>query len=342
MNSVPQDKDIFFMHRCLELASRGELWVAPNPMVGAILVYQDRIIGEGWHQQYGGPHAEVHCVNSVTPEDRSFISKSTLYVTLEPCNHHGKTPPCSDLIIREKIPNVVVGIVDPNPLVGGAGIEKLRKQRIDVKTGVAAQECFEINRKFFTSFQKKRPFITLKWAQSSDGFIAGKNGTPVKITGETTQRFTHRLRAQNMGIWVGCNTIINDNPLLDNRFWQGRNPQVIVSDPNDKLNPSARIFQSEKTPIVFNKMKGKGLLLEEFTLKNMFQILHQKGLQSVIVEGGAKTLSYFIEQNIWDEAIIYTGPTEIREGIKAPKFHGNIVKDFMLENDRIQIYRPNI
>lgn len=340
MNSVPQDKDNLYMLRCLELASNGELWVAPNPLVGALLVYQDRIIGEGWHRQYGGPHAEVECINSVAQDNKPLISKSTLYVTLEPCNHYGKTPPCSELVIREQIPRVVVGIVDPNPLVGGSGIEKLRKHGVEVTTGIEAQKCYEINKKFFTSFQKKRPFITLKWAQTFDGFIAGEYGRPISISGPVTQRFTHRLRAQHMGIWVGYKTVINDHPSLNNRFWQGQQPQIIVTDPQLSIKSTENIFKSNKTPIIFNQIKDTEGYLEDYSLENMLKFLHEKGIQSVLVEGGANTLSYFIQQQLWDETIIYTGKQSILDGIKAPIFEGKIISDFMLENDRVQIFKP--
>lgn len=220
----------FYMQRCLELAAMGAGQVAPNPMVGAVLVHQGRIIGEGYHRQYGQAHAEVNCVNSVAEEERSLIPLATMYVSLEPCAHHGKTPPCADLIVAQGIKQVVIGCMDTFSAVAGKGIEKLEKAGIKVETGVLEAECRQINRRFFTFHEQQRPYIVLKWAQSRNGLVAGAGGVPVRISNKYSDRLVHKWRSEEMGILAGTRTAINDNPRLNNRLWTGKDPVRIIID----------------------------------------------------------------------------------------------------------------
>jgi diaminohydroxyphosphoribosylaminopyrimidine deaminase/5-amino-6-(5-phosphoribosylamino)uracil reductase len=249
------------MKRCLDLAMQGCGSVAPNPMVGAVLVYSNKIIGEGYHQQYGGPHAEVNCINSVLAENKKFIPNSTLYVSLEPCNHHGKTPPCSDLIIQHKIPELVIGCKDPFELVNGTGIEKLKKAGVNIHPFLLEKEAVELNKRFFHFHQKKRPYIILKWAQTDDGFIALPKGIPLKISNEITDQLVHRWRSEEAAIIVGTNTAINDNPSLTNRLWGGANPIRIIIDKNLKVPTDHKIYDQSSVTYIFNEIEEKNLSL---------------------------------------------------------------------------------
>ena len=242
------------MHRCLELASLGMGNVAPNPMVGAVLVYDNRIIGEGYHMQFGGPHAEVNCINSVKPADRELISKSSLYVSLEPCNHFGKTPPCSDLIIKNRIPEVVIACTDPFEKVNGSGINKLMEAGVKVITGILEKNAISLNTRFFTFHQQKRPYIILKWAQSANKKISGKNGEPVRISHALTDRLVHRWRSEEAAIMVGTNTALKDNPSLTTRLWKGKNPIRIVVDNQLKIPSAFTLFNGEAPLIIFNHL----------------------------------------------------------------------------------------
>jgi diaminohydroxyphosphoribosylaminopyrimidine deaminase/5-amino-6-(5-phosphoribosylamino)uracil reductase len=330
------------MQRCIQLAMLGEGYTMPNPMVGAILVYKNRIIGEGWHQKAGQPHAEVNAVASVQAKDIPLIAHSTLYVNLEPCNHYGKTPPCTDLILREGIRKVVIGSVDDNPLVGGKGIACLRAAGVEVVAGVLEKECRELNRRFFISHQFKRPYITLKWAQSREGFIAEGDGKPVSITGSVTQRLTHQLRSQHMGILVGWKTVANDLPRLDNRLWRGISPQVILIDLNGQLNNHPHLdahphwWRWVKKEFAYRE-NDFHLDTEELTRLNEY--LFSRNIQSVLVEGGAATIQQFLHHGLWDEIYQYTGTKSICKGIPAPRPAGACEKIYLSGQDIIQIYR---
>ena len=324
------------MHRCIELAKLGAGNVAPNPMVGAVLVYDDKIIGEGYHQQYGGPHAEVNAIGRATQSGlKGMLSKSTLYVSLEPCAHHGKTPPCTDLIIQHKIPKVVIGCRDPFIEVNGKGIEKLKSAGVEVVLGILEEECKELNKRFFTFHTLRRPYIILKWAETSDAFIANADYSRVFITNEYTNRLVHQWRSEEAAILIGTNTALHDNPELTTRLVEGKNPVRLVVDTNLKLPPSLKIFNRETTAIIFNGIKNEDdnnllyrrLNNDENIIGQMLKILYDLKIQSVIVEGGAKLLQSFIDEGCWDEARIITNKElKIEHGIKSP-----LLKNYTLQ-----------
>jgi len=320
------------MHRCLQLAKLGAGLVAPNPMVGAVLVYQDRIIGEGYHELYGQAHAEVNCINSVNEADKKLISESTLYVSLEPCAHHGKTPPCADLIIKHNIPHVVVACSDSYKEVDGKGIQKLQQAGINVMVGIVENEALDLNSRFFTFHTKLRPYIILKWAQSNNGKIANEDFSVVKISHDITNKLVHKWRSEEAAILVGTNTALKDNPSLTNRLWQGNNPVRLVIDRELKLPPSLQLFDGTVKTILFNELKNeaKGNLIfhkldaSKNLLPALLTALHQLGIQSVFVEGGATLLQSFIDQNYWDEARVITSEAlSINKGIAAPQLNNN-------------------
>jgi diaminohydroxyphosphoribosylaminopyrimidine deaminase / 5-amino-6-(5-phosphoribosylamino)uracil reductase len=315
-----------YMHRCLELAKLGAGYVAPNPMVGAVLVYDNRIIGEGYHKHFGEAHAEVNCLNSVLEEDKHLVDKSTLYVSLEPCAHHGKTPPCSDLIIKNKIPKVVIGCKDSYKEVAGRGIAKLKAAEIDVRPGILESLCLEANKRFFTFHEKKRPYIILKWAQSMDGNIANGDNSRVYITNDYTNRLVHKWRSEEAAILIGRNTAIHDDPNLTTRHWEGSHPARMVIDMDLQLPASLKIFNKESKTIVFNGIKNEEIDNLSYTkiassnvLNGILQTSIDHGLQSIIVEGGRKLLQSFIDSNLWDETRIITNEKlTIQDGIPAP------------------------
>jgi diaminohydroxyphosphoribosylaminopyrimidine deaminase / 5-amino-6-(5-phosphoribosylamino)uracil reductase len=316
-----------YMHRCLQLARLGAGTVAPNPMVGAVLVHKGVIIGEGYTQPYGQAHAEVMCINSVSAANQPLINKSTLYVSLEPCAHFGKTPPCADLIITSKIPQVVIACQDIYQEVNGKGVEKLKTAGINVTVGVLDKEALDLNKRFFIFHQQQRPYIILKWAQSSNGKISGKNGEQVFISNEFTNRLVHQWRSEEAAIMVGTNTALSDNPALTTRLYLGRNPLRLVIDMDLKLPSSLQLFNGAVKTIVFNQFKqeeGEQVLFykikkDEKSIPQVLNILHQLKIQSVIIEGGAKLLQSFIDDNLWDEARVITNTElNIPEGIAAP------------------------
>ncbi len=339
------------MQRCLQLAALGEGKVAPNPLVGAVLVHHDRIIGEGYHEHYGQSHAEVNCINSVAPTDQSLISESTLYVSLEPCSHFGKTPPCSDLIIKHRIPHVVIGCRDSFEKVNGSGIEKLNAAGITTETGILEAACRAINKKFFTFHEKKRPYIILKWAQSSDGKIAGENGIRTKISNDYTDRLVHKWRSEEAAIFVGTNTIINDDPSLTVRHWNGNNPVRVIVDNGLKTNLSAKIFDGTAKTIVINKEKETdegGLIFFKAKADEKFEdtfvrCMKEHQLNSVLVEGGAMLLQSFIDADLWDEARIITNVAlQIGKGIAAPKLRDEyFLRSETIFGDRRDLYKKN-
>ena len=326
------DTDELYMHRCLQLAKLAAGNVAPNPMVGAVLVHDEKIIGEGYHEKFGGPHAEVNCLNSVKEEDKKNISKSALYVSLEPCSHFGKTPPCTDLIIRNKIPKVIIGCKDLFKEVDGRGIKKLQDAGVQVVTGVLEEECRRINRRFFTFHQKQRPYIILKWAESADGKMAAggiKTGQRTFISNDCSNRLVHKWRSEEASILVGTQTALLDNPSLTTRLWNGKDPIRLVIDNNLRLPLQLALFDKKARTIVFNTQKQQeeeNLLFYKIAqddLNAMLTALYELQIQSVLVEGGARLLQSFIDKGLWDEArIIRNDQLVIGKGLSAPELKG--------------------
>lgn len=338
-----------YIKRCIELAKNGLGATYPNPLVGSVIVHRDSIIGEGWHQKAGGPHAEVNAVNSV--KDKSLFKKSTIYVSLEPCSHFGKTPPCSDLIIAKGIKKVVIGTVDPFAEVAGRGIKKLMEAGCEVQVGVLEQECQDLNKRFFTFHQKKRPYIILKWAQTADGFIAPKiqeKREPVWITNQYSKQLVHKWRSEEQAILVGTNTAIADNPKLNTRLWKGENPVRVVIDKDLKIPQESALFDGTIKTIVLTENEKKSdnnnLAFEKLDFQQdlpnqICEVLYRHNLQSVIIEGGLKTLQTFIDNNLWDEARVFTGISEFHKGVKAPEFSGKMFSKTTLERDTLKFYK---
>lgn len=341
-------KPEIFMQRCLQLAEKGSGRVAPNPMVGAVLVYKDNIIGEGYHHYFGGPHAEVDCLKNVIPENKKYISQSTLYVSLEPCCFEGKTPACTNLILQHKIPQVVIACRDPNSKVDGAGIEILEKQGVKIRFGILEKEAQELNKWFFTFQTKNRPYVILKWAQSANGKIAAKNYIPVKISNDYTNRLVHKWRSEIPSILVGGNTVLADNPSLNNRYWTGINPIRIVIDKSLQLDKQAKIFEAGEAVYIFNFLKEEVKeqlhyikIKEEIPLlPQVLEALYKSSIAAVLVEGGMKTLQSFLDAGLWDEARIITNTNKIIEGgITAPVFNFSETKENInIKDDALKFY----
>jgi len=337
-----------YMHRCLELARLGAGNVAPNPMVGAVFVHEGRIIGEGYHQEYGKAHAEVNCVNSVSNEDKKFVSSSILYVSLEPCSHYGKTPPCTNLIIKEKIPRVVVGCRDPFKEVAGKGIEKLQEAGVEVTVGILEKECKELNKRFLTFHTQHRPYIILKWAQTANGKIGNRDSERLFITNEFTNHLIHKWRSEEMGILVGTNTAFIDNPALTNRLWNGKSPIRLIVDMHLRLPSSLKIFDEQQPTIVFNTLKHEeSETIRYYQVTEDVSIVHQilnacyqNNIQSIIVEGGPRLLQSFINEGMWDEARIITNETlHVENGLPAPELSNcTFVSNEDIFNDHIDYY----
>ncbi|MFV5702816.1 bifunctional diaminohydroxyphosphoribosylaminopyrimidine deaminase/5-amino-6-(5-phosphoribosylamino)uracil reductase RibD [Flavobacterium sp. XS2P12] len=338
-----------YIKRCIELAKNGLGTTYPNPLVGSVIVYEDKIIGEGWHKKAGEPHAEVNAVNSV--KDKSLLKKATIYVSLEPCSHFGKTPPCCDLIIKNKIPNVVIGTIDPNVKVAGNGIKKLIEAGIQVTVGILEAECHELNKRFFTFHEKKRPYIILKWAETQDGFIAPleKNEKkPVWITNLYSRQLVHKWRTEEQAILVGTQTVIDDNPKLNARDWHGNNPIRLVLDQNNRIPEDGHIFDNRVKTILFSKSKTKiekentifeVIDFEQNIAEQIIKALYQHQIQSVIIEGGRQTLQTFIDTNLWDEARIFIGNVQFTAGTKAPILDKNPFEKYSIDNDELIISR---
>jgi diaminohydroxyphosphoribosylaminopyrimidine deaminase / 5-amino-6-(5-phosphoribosylamino)uracil reductase len=343
LNEKHKDKMINpqFMQRALQLARLGAGAVSPNPMVGCVIVHDGKIIGEGYHQKYGEAHAEVNAVNAVL--DKSILSESEVYVTLEPCSHFGKTPPCADLLIKHQVKKVIVCSYDPNPLVAGQGIVKLRQAGIEVEVGLLEEEGRQLNKRFFTFIEKKRPYIILKWAESEDGFIAKENYESVQISNLLSRRFVHKMRAEEDAIMVGTNTVRYDNPRLDTRFWTGKNPVRILIDKDLSLEKTLNVFDDSQQTICYTTVVRSGTssgiievplratAIEEFILQDLFQ----RKIQSVIIEGGTILLKSFIDLGLWDEAIILKSKMVLNEGIKSPQIVGKEISKAFLDKDLI-------
>ena len=320
-------------------------------MVGAVLVYNDSIIGEGFHQLYGQPHAEVNCIDSVAAEIKHLIEKSILYVSLEPCAHFGKTPPCADLIIKYKIPNVIIGCRDIFAAINGKGIEKLKGAGVNVTVGILENESLELNKRFFTFHKKQRPYIILKWAQSNNKKISGKGGERIFISNEFTNRLVHQWRSEEAAIIVGTTTALKDNPALTARLYLGKNPVRLVIDMDLKLPFTLQLFDGTVKTIVFNQQKNEpGEMLsfyklnrEEKTIPQILNILYTLQTQSVIIEGGAKLLQSFIDDNLWDEARVITNvELKIPEGVNAPVFENKkLIKEETILTNKISYFINN-
>jgi len=334
------------MQRALQLAQFGLGNVSPNPLVGAVITFENKIIGEAWHQKFGENHAEVNAVLSVKNQD--LLSKSTIYVSLEPCSHFGKTPPCADLLIEKKFKRVVIANQDPNPKVAGRGVEKLKNAGIEVKTEVLKKEGYFLNRRFFTFFKKKRPYVILKWAETQDGFIARENFDSKWISNRLSRTLVHRWRAEEDAILVGTNTAKYDNPKLNVRLWKGKNPLRIVLDKDLILPQDLKLFNNSTPTICYSERdkksdKEKLQFIKLNSIKNLESILNdlcKKNIQSLIVEGGAAVLNSFIKQNLWDEARIFKSPQMFGKGISSPKLQGKSIFFTKIGEDLLNIIKP--
>jgi diaminohydroxyphosphoribosylaminopyrimidine deaminase / 5-amino-6-(5-phosphoribosylamino)uracil reductase len=337
-----------YILRCIELAKKGAGYAAPNPMVGAVLVYNERIIGESWHQKYGEAHAEVNCINAVKEEDRQFIAQSTLYVSLEPCAHAGKTPPCTNLIIVNKIPRVVIGCRDAYKEVDGKGIKQLQDAGVEVTAGILENECKELNKRFFTFHKLLRPYIILKWAQSANGKIANKNLSRVFITNELTNRLVHQWRSEEAAILIGTNTAQFDNPSLTAGLWPGPSPVRLVVDMALSLPQTLHVFNQEVSTVIFNTKKHDldGAVYyykvneDENPVRQICTALYKLNLQSVIVEGGAKLLQSFINEKLFDEIrVIENEELIISDGLAAPELPNvQLIRKEKFLSDSIRFY----
>jgi diaminohydroxyphosphoribosylaminopyrimidine deaminase/5-amino-6-(5-phosphoribosylamino)uracil reductase len=337
------------MKRCIELAKNGLGTTYPNPLVGSVIVHDGKIIGEGWHKKAGEPHAEVNAVNSV--KDKSLLKEATIYVSLEPCSHFGKTPPCCDLIIANEIPNVVIGTVDPFSKVAGNGIKKLIESDKNVTVGILEDECNELNKRFFTFHQKERPYIILKWAETADGFIAPlskEEKAPMWITNKYSRQLVHKWRTEEQAILVGTNTVLDDNPKLDARDFLGNNPVRVVVDKSGKISEKYHVKDnSQKTIFITESEKFEttenciyeNVIFDKSLAQTIIPILYRHDIQSVIIEGGAKTLQSFIDANLWDEARIFLGEIKFQDGTHAPKFTGIPIQRFDIKDDQLNIFR---
>ena len=338
-----------YIKRCIELAKNGLGTTYPNPLVGCVVVYENKIIGEGWHKKSGEAHAEVVAINSVKNKD--LLKNATIYVSLEPCSHFGKTPPCADLIVKYKIPNVVIGTIDPNSKVAGTGVKKLIEAGIKVTVGILEDECNELNKRFFTFHQKKRPFIILKWAESSDGFISPNfksEQKPIWITNEFSRQLVHKWRSEEQAILVGTQTVIDDNPTLTVRDWVGKNPIRIVIDRNNKISKESYIFDNQAQTIVFSNLEIQSEVAHikyvkiDFNKNSTEQIvafLYENQIQSVIIEGGRHTIQSFIDKNIWVEARVFQGDVYLENGTKAPILNSKKNTKQTIKNDTLLIFR---
>ena len=350
-----------YMQRCLELAQNGQRAAMPNPSVGAVLVHNGRIIGEGHTSPYGGPHGEVNCINSVKPEDMHLIPDATLYVSLEPCSHYGKTPPCCDLIIQHQIKNIVVGTTDPHEKVAGNGIKKLREAGKNVTVGMLEAECRDSNKRFFTFHEKKRPYIILKWAESMDGFLSPEkivafrqaqddnieDKKPVWITNQYSRQLVHKWRSEEAAILVGTQTVLDDNPQLDVRSWTGPDPVRIILDRTGKISDAYHVKNLKIKTIVLTEQHDlhnlENLIYETVPFTEVLPhaiaaVLYKHNLLSVIIEGGRQTLQTFIDANLWDEARVFKGPVTFGNGTKAPRFSGRLVEKHAIQDNELLIF----
>ena len=336
----------YFIHRCINLARKGALDVSPNPMVGCVIVNDGEIIGKGYHKEFGKNHAEVNAINSV--RDKSALRNSILYVNLEPCCHHGKTPPCTDLIIKYNIQKVVIGCKDTFSKVSGKGIKKLKDNSVDVIYGVLEKDCVELNKRFFCYHIKKRPYIILKWAKSKDNFIAPINQEkPFWMTSEKSKKLVHSWRAEEDAILVGRKTVVADNPFLTVRTSKGKNPRRIIIDKELLLDIKSNVFDDQADTIVFNNIKSATIdkttyLKADFNNLNedILNQLYNRNILSLIVEGGAITINSFIATNLYDEIRVFTADKLLKNGVNSPELPGiNLIETSIINNDKLEIYK---
>ena len=338
----------YYIKRCLEISKQGIGTTRPNPSVGAVLVVDNKIIGEGFTSAYGGSHAEVNAISSVKNDED--LKKATMYVTLEPCSHYGKTPPCADLIVKSGIKKVVIGCVDVNDVVAGRGVERLKNAGCEVVVGVLENECKAHHKRFFTFHSKKRPYIILKWAQTQDGYIAPKNNrvkqAPVWITQKVSRQLVHKWRSEEHSILVGTTTVLDDNPSLDVRSWSGENPLRIVIDKDLKLPKDLKVYDGSVKTIFINQKvttSNENLFFEKINFSKpialeICKVLFKHKVQSLIVEGGRKTIQTFIDENLWDEARVFSGLVNFNEGTKAPKLNVPFLNEENLMGDSLKTY----
>ena len=339
-------KESTLMHRCIELAKKGLGTTFPNPMVGALLVYNNKIVSEGWHQKPGEKHAEILAIENL--QDKSILKKCVLYVNLEPCNHFGKTPPCSQSIVEAKILKVVIGTKDPFEKVNGSGIAFLKNKGVEVVENILEKKCQLLNKRFFTFHLKKRPYIILKWAESKDGFLAPLyekriKGKPFLLSNNLSRQKVHQWRSEEQTILVGCQTIIDDNPSLTTRLWKGKNPIRIIIDPKNRIPKNAKVFDQKEKTIIFTTVKNvvskKNIVYKCIPFNNpvdeILEALHNEKIQSILIEGGKITLEHFIKKDLWDEMRIFKTPITLEKGIKAPNINIKNATISNLENDRL-------
>lgn len=334
------------MQECINLAKKGFGKVAPNPMVGSVIVHENKIIGKGYHKSFGEAHAEVNAINSV--KDKSLLKKSVLYVNLEPCSHFGKTPPCADFIIKNQIKYVVIGTIDPNPLISGNGIRKLFSAGCDVKIGVLEERCMILNERFFTFHKKKRPYIILKWAETQDKFI-GTLHSRLQISGYRANKLVHQWRSEEQAVMIGTNTALTDNPKLTVRLRKGKNPLRIVIDKSLRIPAWYNLLDKQVPTLIFTASKKTSTQNLQYInidfnkdiLQQILKKLYEQNIQSVIVEGGAKLLNSFIAENLWDEARIFTSSRKLnqKDGIVAPQISGQEIEKKIIENDVLKILK---
>ena len=339
----------FYIKRCIDIAKNALGSSRPNPMVGSVIVHNNTIIGEGYTSAYGGNHAEVNAIQSVT--QKALLKEATLYVTLEPCSHFGKTPPCSDLIIANNIPNVVIGTIDTHSKVAGQGIIKLQSKGCNVTVGVLENDCKAHHKRFFTFHNKQRPYIILKWAETSNGFIAPaskKETKPVWITNTLSRQLVHKWRAEEQAILVGTNTVTQDNPSLTVRDWTGQQPLRVVLDKDLKLHSDASVFNAAAETLIISSKSSEQESIKTIDFSNsetiaqqICTVLHNQDVNSVIIEGGAKTLQSFINEGLWDEARVFTGAIQFNNSVKAPEFSGTLLSEERLLEDTLRIYSNN-
>ena len=334
------------MRRCIQLAKNGLGTTYPNPLVGSVIVYENKIIGEGWHRQSGMPHAEVNAINSV--KNKQLLKNATIYINLEPCSHTGKTPPCANLIIEKQIKNVVIGCKDPNPKVAGNGIKLLKKSGLKVTCSILENECEHLNKRFFSFFLKKSPYIILKWAETLDGFISPNEKNekkPVWISNKYSRQLVHQWRAEEQAILVGTQTIVEDNPSLNTRDWYGNSPICILIDKSLRISKDYKIYRNTSKTIVITEKQSKNKKDHFFESINFNKpianqigtILYSHGIQSVIIEGGAQTLQTFIDENLWDEARVFSGPITFNNGTKAPIISGTTLTTTKIKQDILNL-----
>lgn len=334
----------FYINRCIELAKKATGKTYPNPLVGAVIVHEGKIIGEGFHQKAGENHAEINAINSV--ENPELLPESTIYVSLEPCAHFGKTPPCSLKLKEIGFKKVIIGAMDSHDKVNGKGKKILMDAGIETISGILEEECRELNKRFFTFHEKKRPYILLKWAESNDGFI-DKDFKPTKISNELASQFVHQIRSEEHAILVGTQTAMNDNPSLTTRLIEGRNPVRILIDFDLKVPRDFKIYNNEAPTLVFNQEKegDEGnvkfiKISKENFLEDLLQKLYENQIQSFLVEGGSRTLQTFIDANLWDETIIIKNKNlTLENGTKAPKFDGKLVEEKYFRENKLSFYK---